>query len=296
MQKAIRDFLDHLTNRKRYSAHTIQAYRGDLRDFCDFLSITYDALALEDITHEHVRSWVAHLRQSKVSPRSSNRKLSTLRSFFKYHLVRQNINANPCTPITALKTPKRLANFFSEKEMASVLAPPAEDFSSLRDQLILILLYATGIRRNELLTLKDHDFDPYRQTLSVMGKGGKSRLLPVHPSIQEVVERYISLRDAFFEEQGRADFLFVTDKGRALYPKYVYNVVTSMMSAVTTKAKRSPHVLRHSFATHLSAGGADINAIKELLGHASLGATQIYTHSNIEKLKEAYQQAHPRSE
>jgi integrase/recombinase XerC len=228
-----------------------------------------------------------------ITPRSINRKLSSLKSFFKYLLRQGKITTNPLRKIVTPKIGKRLPSFIRESEMQGLLSLEENgDYSSYRDYLIMHILYYTGIRRSELINLKDHDVIS-SGGIKVLGKGNKERIVPILPDLLKEIREFQTIRDDYFEAKPK--FLLTTDKGKKLYPKFVYNKVKKYLSLVTTSNKKSPHVLRHSFATHLSNRGAELNAIKELLGHANLSATQIYMHNSIEKLKQAYNSAHPKA-
>lgn len=242
----------------------------------------------------HIRAWVVEGMEKGWSPRAINRKLSCLKTFFRFLLQRGWVDENPMLRITAPKAGKALPVFIREEQLAQLLdeGPFGDDFSGQRNRLLLELLYLTGLRRAELIDLTPESFDFHRMQIRVKGKGGKERIIPMLPELSERVQSYLRLRRETFEELPPQ--LLLTDKGQAMYPKFVYLVVRRHLSMVVTVEKRSPHVLRHSFATHLSNRGADINAVKELLGHSSLAATQVYTHNAIEKLKEVYQLAHPK--
>lgn len=285
----------YISHQKRYSLHTRDAYRRDIEHFLHYLEDLYPKTPLKEIRHLHVRSWLTHLRQEGIKPRSVNRKLSALRSFFKFLLQRGKVEVQPCTSISSMKTPKRLATYVPINEMQRLLAIKGEGFAAERDHLMILLLYMTGLRRNELIELRTDDMDFSRRTIKVLGKGGKPRSIPMTPMLINTIKNYLDALQSEYPDVQHT-YLLVTDKGRKMYPKFVYNCVKRHLGTVTTMEKKSPHVLRHSFATHLSSGGADINAVKELLGHASLAATQIYTHLDIERLQRIYEQAHPRSQ
>lgn len=296
MQKAVKTFIQFLKYEKRYSQHTIISYENDLQQFQRYLQTHYE---LENILEAHfsfIRSWIVHMIQNKVTAKTVNRKISSLRSFYKFHKKRRTISTNPMQKIIAPKVSKRLPAFIREDKMESLLQTDhfTDDFHGQRDLLLIELLYQTGMRRAELMSLSDSDVNYSTKSIKVMGKGSKERLIPVQDSLLQLIRQYIELRDELFEAIA-SESLMVTDKGLPLYPKYVYNKVKGYLSMVTTNDKRSPHILRHSFATHIANRGAELNAIKSLLGHASLAATQVYTHNTIEKLKKAHKQAHPKS-
>jgi len=285
----------YLQTERRLSPHTITAYRGDLNAFAAFLSENYPEMRLTDSKHQHIRSWMVDLVKEGQTARSVNRKVSALRSFYKFLQRGGHISTSPCTAIQALKIPKRLPVFVREAEMSTLNKLPKDPgFRGVRDRLLVDLLYMSGMRRAELIALEDSDLDKSRGLLRVLGKGGKMRLIPIAEELAAQIEAYQDLRNEKFPNT-EISSLMVTDAGKKLYPKMVYNVVKRYLSAVTSQKNKGPHVLRHSFATHLSDHGADINALKNLLGHASLAATQIYTHNSAEKLKQVYKLAHPKS-
>lgn len=291
----IRSFLDYLIFQKRYSEHTIIAYENDLTAFFDFLLAQYHTTAIEEITTPLVRSWLASLKEKKMDSRSVNRKISTLKSFFKYQLRNGVITVSPVNMISTLKAKRKLPSFIIEENLAGAMQSLqfSETFGDKTTFLIMEILYHTGIRRSELIHLKEHHVDMHNATIKVLGKGNKERLIPVHPQLLRYIQEYIAEKRHHFPgvEGGT---LLVSNSGKTLNPRSVYAIVKQALAAAT-RGKKSPHVLRHSFATHLTNHGAQINAVKELLGHSSLAATQIYTHNTIDKLKEVYKQAHPKS-
>ena len=294
---SINQFLDYITHEKRYSKHTTTAYNNDLTQFQDYCSSQYE---LEDIlksSHIQVRSWIVYMSQNDVGSKSINRKISSLKSFYKYFKRKGKIDQNPMSRIVAPKLKKRLPSYVREENLNSLLTTDlfSNDFSGIRDYTILELLYRTGMRRAELIAIKDSDIDYSNKTIKVTGKGNKQRMIPVQNNLLQICLDYLGHRNEFFASDIQTAFL-LTDKGLPMYPKFVYNKVKHYLSAITSNDKKSPHVLRHSFATHLSNHGAELNAIKTLLGHSSLAATQIYTHNSVERLKKAHKQAHPRSE
>ena len=293
----INAFLDYIRFQKRYSEHTIVSYRTDLRDFFLFLQKQYDTISPADVKPLMVRDWLASLKDAKISSRSVNRKISSLKSFFKYQQKIGAITASPMAAVTTLKTSRRLPVFMEEKDMEPVFeASEAElgKWQATLHPLIFTLLYQTGIRLSELIQLRDDDIDGSRSALKVLGKGKKERLIPLQNALLRNIELYTAEKRSVFGETGH-NYLLVNAKGRPLYPKYVYRLVNSRLSELVTMQRKSPHVLRHTFATHLSNAGAEINAIKELLGHSSLAATQVYTHNSIGRLREIHKQAHPKS-
>lgn len=292
---ALNNFLKFLEHQKRYAAPTLTAYRSDLNQFFQYLDTIYGSVPLADIKALHIRSWIVELSQTHTA-KTVSRKLSALKTFFKYLLKREQIIHNPMLKITTPKVSSRVPVVVRKTELQQLFEQIsfADDFSGQRDRLVLEIFYATGMRRAELIGLKISDIDLNKQQMRVLGKGNKERMLPFSKNLAHLIEQHIKLRNNVFPENTAQNFL-LTNKGEPMYPKMVYNLVKRYLGMVTTVEKKSPHVLRHSFATHLSDNGADLNAIKELLGHANLSATQIYTHSSIEKLKKIYQQAHPKA-
>ena len=295
--KDLQPFLDHLKFEKRYSSHTLRSYSDDLTQFYRFLTHQYEKVNLNAISAMHVRSWMASLKDQGISSRSINRKLSTLKSFFKFHLRNGNITSTPMSGVLSQKTKKRLPVFIKENDAAKILAAVAvhtEDWKSLNAQMLLTLFYATGMRLSELIGLKEKQIDMYKKQVKVLGKGNKERIIPLHNETVSLLKEYVQQKRKEFAE--KSDVLLVTEKGKKLYPKYAYNIVRNVLSQeAQTLDKKSPHVLRHSFATHLMNNGASLDAVKELLGHSSLATTQIYTHTTIEKLKDIYKKAHPKA-
>lgn len=289
----IDSFLQYIQYRKNYSSYTVLSYHNDISQFQTFLLSNYN-LSINKAETTHIRDWMVTLRQEKQSPASINRKLSALKSFYKYLLREKQVNKNPTDGITSLKKPQKLPVFFRENEIdAAIGSHPAEenDFTEARKHIILEILYQTGIRRAELLGIKNSDFNFFSLTLRVTGKGNKERVIPISKELKEKIQSYLILKE---EHIGNTSYFIVTDKGEQAYPNFIYRIVKESMGQVSTQDKRSPHVMRHSFASSLLNNGADINAVKELLGHANLSATQIYTHISFEQLKESYKKAHPR--
>ncbi len=289
-------FLNYLQFERRYSPHTILAYETDLKQFSVYLEAVYGVEDSIKTEFFHVRSWIVELMSQNVSARSINRKLSTLKSYFKYLQLRELIDVSPMQKVIAPKPGKKLPVFLNSKQ-TDFLADQIEfedSFEGKRDQLILEVFYATGMRRAELINLKLSDIDFKANRLTVLGKGNKERIIPFGEPLKRTIFSYIEQRKSSFPNN-TTNNLLLTNKGEPVYPKLVYNTVKKYLSQVTTLEKRSPHVLRHTFATHLMDKGADLNAVKELLGHSSLAATQVYTHNSIEKLKSAYKQAHPKA-
>ncbi len=290
----IKSFIDYLSFEKKYSKHTITAYQNDLNTFQQFCIQEYDDSNLLKVNYSQIRSWIVSLVDTGISNRTINRKVSSLRAFYKFLQKIKQIDDNPLMKHQALKVSKRVQVPFSEKEITEVLSQfnATTDFKSLRNKLIVELLYSTGMRRNELINIKEKDIDFSNSTIKVLGKRNKERYIPLISSVKESLAIYINNRT---KENPKINFLFFTDKQNKLYPTLVYRIINDYFSTVSTKVKKSPHVLRHSFATHLLNEGADLNSVKELLGHSSLASTQVYTHSNMGKLKEVYNLAHPRS-
>ena len=290
----IESFLKYISSEKRYSKHTTQAYQKDLDQFKHFLKTEFEIENISEAKHIHLRAWVVSLMEEQLSPKSVNRKIATLKSLYKFLLARTYVEVNPASKLKPLKTEKDLPSFVKENEIALLLDQIKfeESLSGKRDQLLLELFYATGMRLSELTGLKNSDVNFYDKTLKVLGKRNKERIIPLSETLLLLLSKFINLK----EENGmNSEFLILTDSGSEAYPMFVQRKVKSYLGAVTTLSKKSPHVLRHSFATHLLNKGADLNAVKDLLGHTSLAATQVYTHNSIEKLKAAFDQAHPKA-
>lgn len=292
----IKPFLDSLSFEKRYSPHTIQAYQDDLLQFFDFMLVEYGDTALSALSAPLVRTWLASLKEQKLKAKSINRKISTLKSFFKYQMRMGLIEKSPMQHIVAPKISKRLPVYIEEKDMGTLLQQVTfpDTWRGNTDKLLVNIFYQTGVRLSELVNLKESQVDAGNRTIKVTGKGNKERIIPVNNELITLLNWYTNEKRRQFPLFDSL-YLLVNEKGKKLYTKYVYLAVTSYLGEVTTLDKKSPHVLRHSFATHLTNHGADINSIKELLGHSSLAATQIYTHNSIEKLKEVYKKAHPKA-
>jgi integrase/recombinase XerC len=289
-------FFNYLQFEKRVSSHTLTAYRSDLQQLEEFLSTTFPDYALQRCDYGVIRSWIIYLVEAGKKPGSVNRKIATLRAYFKFLMREQLISKNPMQKIRVLKAQKRLPAFVKENEMVALLDQNAFDqtLNGKRDKLILELFYSTGIRLSELIQLKESAVGISARTLKVLGKRNKERLIPFPAGLVHVLEEYIQLRNREVGKQPHG-LLFVTENGEPLYPMAVYRIVKKYLSAYSASDKKSPHVLRHTYATHLLNKGAEINAVKDLLGHSSLAATQVYTHNSMEKLKKAYDQAHPKA-
>lgn len=297
MEKSIAKFLDYLKYEKRTSEHTVTAYEGDVTQFETYLAENFPEATILNAGAEMIRTWLIDLIEKGEATRTINRKASSLRSFYHYHIKIKNIEKNPMEEIRAPKMKKRLPVFVEETEMENLFSENLfeDTFEGWRDRLIIELFYATGMRLSELINIRRGDVDLYACSVKVLGKRNKERVIPFSPRMKELFLKYFSLFDEKYPEIPKNYYIFVAPNCNKIYPKAVYRIVRKYLDLVTTIDKRSPHVLRHTFATHMLNNGADINAIKEILGHASLAATQIYTHNSIEKLKNIYNQAHPRA-
>lgn len=288
----VKSFLQYIQYEKKYSSCTVFSYQNDINQFQNFLSENY-SLPIEETQLKHIRNWIISLKIENIESSSINRKLSALKSLFKHGLRNNFIKTNPCTKLQQLKTPKKLPLFFKESELETALDTKKNEqntFAELRNNIILEILYQTGIRRAELINLKDSDFNFFSLTLRILGKGNKERIIPISKKLGEKTEEYINYKNQIFD----SPYFILTDTGEKSYPNLIYRIVKNNMSEVSSLNKRSPHVIRHSFASGLLNNGAEISAVKELLGHANLAATQIYTHTSYEQLKKTYKQAHPR--
>lgn len=292
----IQPFMDYLKYEKRYSAHTLTSYQVDLRDFFTFFSDKFGKISVDKIDHNIIRSWLAELKNNGMTAKSINRKISSLRSFFKYQLRTGEIDTTPMAKVISPKIGKRLPVFVKEedtKQMINALNNSTEDWRTLNAKMLIGILYSTGLRLSELINLKDKQVDFARGQIKVLGKGNKERIIPISQTILDMISNYQQLRKREFEKTD--DVLLVSEKGKRLYPKYAYLIVSQVLGGAASLDKKSPHVLRHTFATHLMNNGADLNAVKELLGHSSLASTQVYTHNSIEKLKDIHKKAHPKA-
>lgn len=292
----ISEFLDYLLLEKKYSNHTITAYEADLLSFLQFYKTEYGSDVISKASYVQIRSWIIVLVDSGVSNRTINRKVSSLKTYYKFLLKAEQVSKNPLSSHKALKVSRKLQIPFSSDEVAGVLGALKEDqsFEGLRNRLIVELFYATGMRRIELVSLRLSDVDMGSQIVKVLGKRNKERYLPLLPSVCETLKQYLGVRSDLISGD-ETPFLFLTKKGVKIYETLVYRVINDYFGKASAKVKRSPHILRHSFATHLLNQGANLNAVKELLGHSSLAATQIYTHNSIAELKKVQLKAHPRS-
>lgn len=290
----IDNFLRYLEFEKRYSKHTIAAYSSDLCAFEEFYCQIFEEKSILDATTKEIRAWIVSLMKQEIASRSINRKIVALRNFYKYCIREQAIKLNPVDKITPLKEKKRLPMFVENDNMELLLEEimTSDSFEGIRDRLIIETFYFTGIRLSELVNIRISDIDFKNQTLRVIGKRNKERLIPLHRDLINNINIYLQIRE---QQESLCDNLFITIKGKQTYPKLVYRVVNKYLSLASTVEKRSPHVLRHTFATHMLNNGAELNNIKELLGHANLAATQVYTHNTFEKLKAVYKKSHPRT-
>ena len=287
-------FINYFKFEKRCSSHTVIAYKNDLDQFVQFCTKLVGEFDHKKVDNKMIREWVVSLMADKQSPRSVNRKVSTLKSYFKHLMKMGEIGKTPVVQVPLPKIRKKLPYFVEEKNLHHLLDDGffTADFAGVRNKLVIALLYGTGIRLSELMTLTEDHMDTGQYQIKVLGKRNKERIIPFPRSLKPLIEEYRSLKEASFGLTGGV--LILTDKGSPAYEKLIYRIVTSHLSMVTALEKKSPHVLRHSYATHLLNKGADLNAVKELLGHSNLSATEIYTHTTFEKLHSIYQQAHPR--
>ncbi|WP_298154481.1 tyrosine-type recombinase/integrase [Flavobacterium sp.] len=297
MSKLQQAFSDYLSKERNYSPHTLLAYERDLESFSEFLSSTFDQHDLTDVNYSQIRNWIVSLVDSGISNSSVNRKVSSLKAFYKFLLKTREIDSSPLLKHKALKTPKKLQIPFSEKELDNVLnhIQYPDGFEGLRDRLVIDLFYTTGIRRAELIGLKTQHIDFSTGTIKVLGKRNKERIIPILPIISQQLHIYIKER-ANLEVIKDSEYFFITLKGIKMNDSLVYRLINNYFSNVSEKVKKSPHILRHTFATHLLNNGADLNSVKELLGHSSLASTQVYTHNSLAELKKVYGDAHPRNQ
>lgn len=292
----IQSFIDYLKFEKRYSVHTIRSYEDDLTAFFDYVQVQFGKMELKELSPAVIRSWLVSLKDGGFSSRSINRKISSLKSFFKYQLRSGEVMGSPMMGITSPKTSKRLPVFIEQKDMAALWSDTRfpDSWEGWTDRLALAIFYHTGMRLSELMNLREQQVDKGNRVIKVLGKGNKERVIPVSPQLIAGIGEYCSKKRRDLEHPDTT-YLLVGVKGKKLYPKYLYRVARKYLAQVTTIDQKSPHVLRHTFATHLMNEGAELNSVKELLGHASLAATQVYTHNTIEKLKDIYKKAHPKA-
>jgi len=290
----INSFLEYISLEKKYSIHTIKAYEDDIKSFRFFCMTNYSDDNLIDVNYSQIRSWIVYLVDNNISNRTVNRKISSLKAFYKFLLKSKQINEDPLIKHKALKVGKRVQVPFSQDELKEVIESLSTetDFKSLRNRLIVELFYSTGMRRSELINLTLSDVDFEKQTIKVLGKRNKERFIPLLKTVQQTFKIYLIERSKIAASVSN---LFITEKGKKIYGTLVYRIINSYFSAVSSKVKKSPHVIRHSFATHLLNEGADLNSVKELLGHSSLASTQVYINSSLNELKKVYNRAHPRS-
>jgi integrase/recombinase XerC len=290
---SISRFVEYIDHEKNYSPYTISAYQKDLIEFREFCDSQFETTDIEDVPYSLIRSWIVHLVEKGLTNRSVNRKISSLKSYYNFLLRTKQISENPLRKHQSLKLQRRVNVPFSEKEIQEVLDgfSESDDFEAIRDKLIIEILYSTGMRRAELISLRDDSFDLSQRIVKVLGKRNKERQIPLLESVVVTIQKYLCLKDEMFPE---SDHFFLTGKGNKIYATLVYRTINAYFGKVSLKVKKSPHVVRHSFATHLLSEGADLNSVKELLGHSSLASTQVYTHSNLKDLKSMYNKAHPR--
>jgi integrase/recombinase XerC len=289
----IQPFLDYLKFEKRYSRHTILSYENDLISFFDYIAVQYGEIPLPQLSHTYIRGWLAGLKDQDMKGRTINRKISTLKSFFKYAIRTGEIRQSPMAKVVSPKNEKRLPNFVADGEMDNLFRHVqfGDDWTGRTERLLLQMFYQTGMRLSELIGLKESGVNFSGHNVKVLGKGNKERVIPISPQLAGDIRAYMQDKK---DQPLNREYLLAVEEGRGLQPRKVYTMVKKYLSLVTTVEKRSPHVLRHSFATHLMNNGAGLNAVKELLGHSSLAATQVYTHNTIEKLKNIHSKAHPR--
>lgn len=297
MVSSLQRFVQYLVSEKRYSNHTSRAYKSDLEQFFSYIESTYGISKFQDIDQNMVRSWIIFLMDEKLNPKSVNRKISALKTYYRFLRKENEIENNPVLQVFSPKTKSSLPEYVSQEQMDQLFDGKLfdDDYPGIRNRIIIEMFYFTGIRLSELVELKNNNVDLYKKQIKVLGKRNKERIIPFGNILAESLENFIKVRNAKFGDQNGSDSLFLTEKGLKIYQKLVYRVVNFYLSKVSTIKKKSPHILRHTFATHMLNRGADLNAIKEILGHANLSATQIYTHNSVEKLKTIYNQAHPRA-
>ncbi|MCB9327551.1 MAG: tyrosine-type recombinase/integrase [Lewinellaceae bacterium] len=294
---AINAYLDYLFKVKSYSGNTIESYNSDLNSLAKYIIDSFETEEISRVNPQMLRSYIAHLTREGMTNKTINRKISAIRRFYKYLIYKDYLQVDPSLQLRALKLPKRLPTVVQSNSLTRLLEDltvDKMDFNSFRNYLVVKMFYVTGMRRAELNHVKITDIDFSRKTIKVIGKGNKERYIPISKDFSEEILDFIHIRNRNFEIIS-SDYLFLTDKGEPIYPKLIYRIVTTELSKITSADKRSPHVLRHSFATHVLDEGAQLNAIKDILGHANLSATQIYTHNSIEKIKNIYKKYHPKA-
>ncbi|MBT8283611.1 MAG: tyrosine-type recombinase/integrase [Muriicola sp.] len=293
---AVDAFIAYLSHERNYSPHTLKAYRKDLEDCTSFLQISNEESSLEEATYGEIRNWIVYMVEDGLSNRSVNRKITSLKSYYKFLFKVGVLKSNPLTGHKALKTSKKMEIPFSQAEMSTLFTelPFEDNFEGIRDRLIIELFYATGIRRAELINLRLADLDLTNRSIKVLGKRNKERIIPLLMSTKTLFEAYLNERQQLNHSE-ESEYLFLTAKGNKVYETLVYRIINGYFREVSSKVKRSPHILRHTFATHMLNQGADLNSVKELLGHSSLASTQVYTHNSIAELKKVHSRAHPRN-
>lgn len=292
----VNSFLKYISFEKRYSQHTVTSYQNDLKQFSDYLTEKFNTSDLAKASQLMVRSWILSLMDDGIAAKSVNRKIASLRSYYKFMLKRELIEKDPTARVKLLKTPKELPSFADETELSIQLDSDSfkEGFEGNQQRIIMELLYGTGIRLSELLGLKESDIDRHDRTIKVLGKRNKERVIPITAALIQVIDDYINDKNHRFSANPNGP-LIVNNNGGEAYPMLIYRTVREYLNRLSSVDKKSPHVLRHTFATHLLNKGADLNAVKDLLGHSSLAATQVYTHNSLEKLKAVFDQAHPKA-
>jgi len=291
------DFILFLTSEKHYSPHTITAYCNDLAQFFNYIESAYGFIETKNIDHQIIRSWLLYLIQSGTTARSANRKLSTLKSYFRFLVKREIILVDPMQKVVSLKSGRNLPVFIEKEKMKLLFTSThfEPDFKGVRNRVVLEILYGTGMRVSELVELKHKDVDLASMIIRVTGKRNKQRIIPFGSYLADTISEFTKVKEERFGLISPESYFITTEKGEKAYPKLIYNVVIQSLAFVTTQPKKSPHIIRHTFATAMLNNGADLNSIKELLGHSSLAATQVYTHNTIERVKRIYQQAHPKA-
>ena len=291
------NFYHYIQYQKRLSKHSIIAYKNDVAQFKQFLVKQYSITDYNAVENGIIRAWIVSLVEKNLSSKTIRRKVSAVKSLYRYLRKEGLVENNPVEKVSLPKVSKKLPVFLTERQMKTLLDENVffDDYYGKRDKAIIDLLYSTGMRLSELIHTKDSDIDFYEQTIKVHGKRDKQRIIPLTNEMTFILNEYSALRKVRFTNIHKEDYFFLTDKGKILYPNYVYRIVNKYLGVVSTNRKRSPHVLRHTFATHMLNNGAELNTVKELLGHANLSATQVYTHNTVEKLKTIYKQAHPKA-
>ncbi|SHO63915.1 tyrosine-type recombinase/integrase [Algoriphagus zhangzhouensis] len=293
----IDSFVTYLEFEKRSSPHTVEAYQRDLVQLEEFIELSFEQKDLTLVSHRELRAWVIDLVEQGLSTTSVNRKIATLRSYYKFLLRNGKIEQDPTYKLKSLKNPKKLPEFVQEKSIASVLEESVyeDNFQGKRDRIVMEFLYLTGVRLSELIGLKWSDIDLIQDQVKVLGKRKKERIIPITKGLKQNIISYQKVFEETFPKAGQSHYFIVSNSGKKSYPMMVYRIVRQYLDLFAQTSKRSPHVLRHTFATHLLNKGADLNAVKDLLGHANLAATQVYTHNSMEKLKAVFEQAHPKA-